>query len=303
MARSALIKASGAVATEGKLSVVEERIWNLLLANAYDNLRTRNVHTIKCWELIQELGEKFTSYAYLMVHIQNIMETSTGWNLLDKDKRVWGIMPYLSSAFINEETGELSYSFPEAATELLHEPPMYIRFPLQTQNEIKSKHGLKLYQLLLDYYIQAKGVGETPYIAIPVYQQLLGTEYTDWKHIKERLITEPLAKLDAVAPFNVKVTFKKHRQKIAAVKFTLRRKTKAQHEQQDAQLSLPIPLPPIQIAEKQPDYEALWTALSEEEQAKIMAQVKSELPEIVTKFPEDHETYQLSLRLFRNRLL
>jgi plasmid replication initiation protein len=78
--------------------------------------------------------------------------------------------------------------------------------------------------VLTDYYSTRLGKGETPWIPIPLFQRILGTNYADWRNIKRKQIDEPLERLKDL-DFTIKVELKRRGRKVVAVKFTMKRKS------------------------------------------------------------------------------
>ena len=56
LARSEFIKASPAIQIQGKLTHLQRRVWNVLLAHAYDELPNKDIHRVSVTELAKSLG-------------------------------------------------------------------------------------------------------------------------------------------------------------------------------------------------------------------------------------------------------
>ena len=65
MEKTEVIKASGAIQIENSITLLQRRAWNLLLANAYDELPIREKHRIGVAELTQALGYSSRNDAHL----------------------------------------------------------------------------------------------------------------------------------------------------------------------------------------------------------------------------------------------
>ena len=51
-----VIKASPAIQIESKISLLQRRAWNVLLANAYHELPDKDIHSVSVVELAAKLG-------------------------------------------------------------------------------------------------------------------------------------------------------------------------------------------------------------------------------------------------------
>ena len=51
-----VIKASPAIHIQSKITHLQRRAWNVLLANAYDELPNRDIHRVSIAELAKNLG-------------------------------------------------------------------------------------------------------------------------------------------------------------------------------------------------------------------------------------------------------
>ena len=54
--RKEFIKASPAIQIQGDLTHLQRRVWNVLLANAYDELPNKDIHRVSIAELAEKLG-------------------------------------------------------------------------------------------------------------------------------------------------------------------------------------------------------------------------------------------------------
>ena len=89
---SEVIKASPAIQIQSKISLLQRRAWNVLLANAYNELPDKDIHTVGMTELAAKLGFDSGNKEYLKEVLQSLRSCEVEWNLLDKDnKQVWGV--------------------------------------------------------------------------------------------------------------------------------------------------------------------------------------------------------------------
>lgn len=224
---SSAIKHSAAIQIENSISLLQRRTWNVLLANAYDELTNREVHTIKVQDLMDVLGFESKNERYLKDALKALTGCTVEWNLLGKDgTQRWGVTALIAQAEI--ESGVCTYAYSPVLRRRLHNPNMYAKISLSIQKRFNSKHALALYELCLDYLFEAKSYGETPYIPIATYRKLMGIDddtYPDFKRLNQRVIKEPIEEINAVTDLNVRVEYKRKERSVDALKFRIKYST------------------------------------------------------------------------------
>ena len=87
-----VIKASPAIQIQSKISLLQRRAWNVLLANAYNALPDKDIHSVSMVELAAKLGFDSGNQEYLKEVLRSLRSCEVEWNLLNKDnKQVWGL--------------------------------------------------------------------------------------------------------------------------------------------------------------------------------------------------------------------
>ncbi|MCY3721878.1 MAG: hypothetical protein OXG97_06625 [Candidatus Poribacteria bacterium] len=71
-----VIKASPAIQIESKITHLQRRAWNVLLANAYDELPTAEVHRVNVAELAKKLGFTSKKLEYLKETLEALYKPS-----------------------------------------------------------------------------------------------------------------------------------------------------------------------------------------------------------------------------------
>ena len=59
-----VIKASPAIQIESKITLLQRRMWNVLLANAYNELPDKEIHHVSVSELAEKIGFESTNRVY-----------------------------------------------------------------------------------------------------------------------------------------------------------------------------------------------------------------------------------------------
>lgn len=224
MPKNSVIKHSATIQISNVVSLMQRKAWNILLANAYDELMDREEHCMDLRDLEQTLGFDQRNEAYLKNLLKALTSFQIEWNVLGKDKSTeWTVTTFLAGATI--KNGKVYYSYYKGLREKLFSPKMYARINLSIQNKFQSKYALALYELFVDYYDVKRSCGETPWIEIPMYRKLMGLadhEYKLFADMRKRLITEPVEEINNVPGVDllIEVMFKGKRP-VEAVKFRI----------------------------------------------------------------------------------
>ena len=90
--RNEFIKASPAIQIQGNLTHLQRRVWNVLLANAYDELPNKEIHRVSIAELAEKLGFESRNHNHLKDMLKSLAEYTVEWNILGKDKNRSGAL-------------------------------------------------------------------------------------------------------------------------------------------------------------------------------------------------------------------
>ena len=114
-----VVKASPAIHIQSPITHLQRRAWNVLLANAYNELSDKDIHRVTMAELAAKLGFGDGNKEYLKETLKSLVDCTVEWNILGKNnKEVWGAASLLGSAEI--ENGICTYSFAAHLRPKLH---------------------------------------------------------------------------------------------------------------------------------------------------------------------------------------
>ena len=223
--RDEFIKASPAIQIQGNITHLQRRAWNVLLANAYDELPNKEMHRVSVVELAEKLGFNSRNQDHLKDMLKALTECLVEWNTLGKDKKqVWGVAALLASAEI--EKGICTYAFAPHLRLKLYNPRVYAKLNLRLQNRFTDRHALILWELCFDYFDTARDHGETPFIPLEKFRELMGVEddvYPAFKTLNQCVIKLAIKEINALTNFFVEVEQKRKGRKIAFLKFKISR--------------------------------------------------------------------------------
>ena len=222
-----VIKASPAIQVQSKMTLLQRRAWNVLLANAYNELPNKDIHSVSMVELAAKLGFDSKNDEYLKGMIKSLVDCTVEWNILGKNnKQVWGAASLLGSVEI--ENGICTYNFPAHLRMKLYNPIMYTRLNLRLQNEFKSQYALILWEVCFDYFDTDRDQGETPLIPLGVFKELMGLEkdeYPLFKELNRNVIKPAIKEINALTDYLVEVEQKRIGRPIAELKFRISKGT------------------------------------------------------------------------------
>lgn len=121
-----LKKATGAVEISeplGRLSLVDRRLYNFLLAYAYPNLGKQRTHVVRLAEIKRFAasardGTGEADNRRLKASVVRLQETVVQFNCLNSDgNKIWRSVQLLGQSDLEEATGQLTYTFPPGIEE------------------------------------------------------------------------------------------------------------------------------------------------------------------------------------------
>ena len=218
-----VVKASPAIQIQSKMTHLQRRAWNILLANAYNELPDKEIHSVGVADLAAKLGYDSNDLDYLKDTLKSLRNCEVEWNILRKDKKQeWGVAGLLAEARIVD--GICYYEYSPSMRRRLHNPRIYSKLNLHLQNRFSSRYALILWEVCFDYYDTDRSQGETPFIPLETFRELMGIEKDEYPLFSElnRTVIKPAIKeINALTNYHVEVENKRIGRKIAELKFSI----------------------------------------------------------------------------------
>ena len=174
-------------------------------------------------ELTAKLGFDSKNDDYLKEILESIADFKVKWNILGKDKKQeWGVAHLLAEVRIHD--GICFYQFPHTLRLKLHNPRVYAKLNLRLQNQFKSQYALVLWEVCFDYFDADRGKGETPFIPLEAYRELMGVEadeYTTFKSLNQWVIKPAIKEINDLTNYLVEAESKRLGRKISELKFRI----------------------------------------------------------------------------------
>lgn len=290
-----LKKHVGAVHIRNRLSLLQRKVANVLLLNAYENLFDKEVHAISVRHLSEIVGFDSKDIDTLKKSLRRLAETAIEWNLLDdKGKDVWRVSTMLAEAEISD--GECRYAYSRMLREKLYNPEVYARINLAIQRRFSSGHALALYENCARF----RSTRSTGWWELFLFRKLMGiedNEYQNFKDLNKRVVKPAIEQINTQSDISIKVEFKREKRRVVGLRFlvednpqlSLRLSVKEQLlSSMDDELVVETPpsLPPHspEVNEKGPPIETVSHINTDMERERILRRMKQfGLPDKIAK--------------------
>ncbi|WP_039019882.1 replication initiation protein [Halocynthiibacter namhaensis] len=219
--RETVRKNVAAIHISGKLSLLQRKLSNVLLLNAYDTLTTAPSHTIDARTLAMMVGYNSNDMDTLRASLRALAETVAEWDMLDQEGRQeWGVSSLLS--FARLKGGVCEYSYSSALAEKLHDPKIYALINVNIQRNFSSGHGLALYENCYRFV----RTGSTGWWTLDVFRKLMGIDdsayYQSFKHLNAKIIKPAVKEVNNSSDIIVEPEFRKKGRAVTDIRFVIR---------------------------------------------------------------------------------
>ncbi len=209
--------------SNNKLSLLQRKIANALLYNAYDDLLFKEEHQIHIGSLCKLIGYDSNDHKSIKKALVNLLSTVIEWNLVDGNKvdveGIWNASSIISDASI--EGALCTYSYSNKMRKLLHRPELYGRLNMQVQAQFQSSYGLALYENCIRY----QNIGQTPWFNLSTFRQLMGIEdgkYKIFRDFKTRVLDKAVEEVNKYSPITVNSQMRKQNRQVVAIQFLIK---------------------------------------------------------------------------------
>ncbi|MBY5974762.1 replication initiation protein [Ferrimonas balearica] len=201
--RGAVKKHVAAIHVSGKLTLLQRKLSNVLLLNAYDTLVSQQVHRIDARTLCLMIGYNSNDMDTLKASLRGLAETVAEWDMLDADgQQEWGVSALLSYAKL--KGGVCEYAYSPALAEKLNDPKVFALINLNIQRRFTSGHALALYENCYRFV----RTGSTGWWSLDLFRRLMGVAdspyYETYKHLNAKIIKPAVAEVNKTS--NIVVT-------------------------------------------------------------------------------------------------
>ncbi|SRR5579883_4497 len=204
------------------LTLVQRKLFNVLLFHAYHELPEKSQYEIPVKKLCQLIGYDSRDYKKLKKSIMDLIVTAIEWNVMAQEngehQEKWRSSAIVSAAKI--ENGICTYEFSSVMRELLYRPEIYGKIDIGIMIEFKSSYGLALYENCVRF----QGISSTPWLPIKVFRKLMGvpdSSYLKYCDLKKRVVDVAVNEVNQYSPIKVIPELKRVNNKVTSIKFKL----------------------------------------------------------------------------------
>lgn len=216
-----LKKHVAAIHIGAKLSLLQRKLVNALLYNAYDQLLTAQNHEISASVLCEMIGFDSKNIGYLKGALKGLMETVVEFDVLEEDgERSWEAMVLLPYAKI--KGGTCTYRYERALAEKLYHPDVYSKINLSVLREMNSAHALVLYENCYRF----EGIGHTAWWDVEVFRKLMGVDtmssYKPFKALNRNVIQPAMKEVNKLSNIQVEMETRMKGRSVTGLRFIVR---------------------------------------------------------------------------------
>jgi len=203
-----LKKHSSLIQINSQMTLQQRKLFNLLLLNSnINNWDKNNLSYIEIKKIKELLGITHKNNKFIKDNLKKIKDISIEYNVLEKDKEVWGNFSLIQEPEI--KYGILSYSLPYRIRETIETgKPPFALLDMNITSTLTNKYSIVFYELFVDYYSKKIKKLLLPKLTIIQFKTLLGIEkekYASMKDLKKYVINKSLLELKLNA--NIEATY------------------------------------------------------------------------------------------------
>jgi len=193
-----LKKHSSLIQINSQMTLQQRKLFNLLLLNSnVNNWDRNNLSHIEIRKIKELLGITHKNNKFIKDNLKKIKDISIEYNVLEKDKEVWGNFSLIQEPEI--KNGILSYSLPYRIRETIETgKPPFALLDMNITSNLTNKYSIVFYELFVDYYSKKIKKLLLPKLTILQFKTLLGIEeskYSNIKDLKKYVINKALLEL------------------------------------------------------------------------------------------------------------
>ena len=218
--RGAVKKHVAAIHVSGKLTLLQRKLSNVLLLNAYDTLTSQSRHQIDARTLCLMIGYNSNDMETLKQSLRGLAETVAEWDMLDeKGQQEWGVSALLSYAKLSG--GVCEYAYSPALAEKMHDPKIFALINLNIQRRFTSGHALALYENCYRFV----RTGSTGWWSLDLFRRLMGVSdspyYDVYKHLNAKIIKPAVTEVNKTSNIVVTPEVRKMGRTVTDIRFRI----------------------------------------------------------------------------------
>lgn len=219
--KSVVKKNVSVIHINAKLSLIQRKLVNALLYNAYDHLLSQDTHSLNVALLSEMIGFDSRNLAHLKTALTGLVETSIQWDVLeDNGSNSWEVATLLSFARIRD--GVCSYRYDKGLAEKLYHPDIYSKINLSVVRDMRSAHALVLYENCYRFI----ELGRTAWWDLETFRKLMSIDdvlsYQEFKSLNRNVIKPAVAEVNKLSNIQVELETRQKGRTVTGLRFLLK---------------------------------------------------------------------------------
>jgi len=215
-----LKKHVNAIHSSSAMGLMHRKIANVLLYNAYDNLLTKEAHSISVQKLCELTGYCSNDYKTLKSALKALICTVVEWNIISEKKEddIWVASSMITEVSIAHSV--CSYSYSPRMRQLFYRPDIYGRIDIKTLAKFKSSYGLTLYENCIRY----QNLKSTPWLKLEIFRKLMGvgdTVYSIFRDFKRRVLDKAIEEVNQHTVLSLTPEFRRQGRRVESIRFII----------------------------------------------------------------------------------
>jgi len=210
--------------SSNKLSLLQRKIANALLFNAYSKLQEKDEHVIHITKLCEIIGYDSKDFKRIKRALVNLLSTVLEWNLVDGERLdsegIWNASSIIADASIDGAI--CTYSYSNKMRKLLYRPNMYGRLDMFVQAKFQSGYGLALYENCNRF----QDIGQTPWFDLEKFRKLMGVEdgkYKIFRDLKTRVLDKAVEEVNKYSSLIINHQLRKQNRQVTSIQFLIKK--------------------------------------------------------------------------------
>ena len=208
--------------SSNKLTLLQRKIANALLFNAYAALQEKDEHRIHIATLCELIGYDSNDHKTIKRALVNLLSTVLEWNLVDGERLdvegVWNASAIIADASIDGAI--CTYSYSNKMRKLLYRPNMYGRLDMLVQAKFQSGYGLALYENCNRF----QDIGQTPWFNLMKFRKLMGVDndkYKIFRDFKTRVLDKAVEEVNKYSSLVIRPQLRKQNRQVTSIQFLI----------------------------------------------------------------------------------
>jgi plasmid replication initiation protein len=209
--------------SSNKLTLLQRKIANALLFNAYKELQEKDEYSIHIAKLCEIIGYDSNDHKTIKKSLINLISTVLEWNLIDGERLdsegVWNASSIIAGASIDGAI--CTYSYSAQMRRLLYRPHIYGRLDMMVQAKFQSTYGLALYENCNRF----QDIGQTPWFTLNKFRKLMGVEdgkYKIFRDFKTRVLDKAVEEVNKYSTLNISAQMRKQNRQVVSIQFIIK---------------------------------------------------------------------------------